>query len=110
MMVEPPSRQVHVAQYSNLVVLLHVMGAEIVNAIEQVKASPQARQRIVDALKTIERSLQEPGAGLAPDTSLLALSEPLPDWAYGIKQLRQSTQELLETSRQLGMVSQPQAS
>jgi uncharacterized membrane protein YccC len=96
MMAEPASRQVHVAQYSALVIQVHVMAAEIVNTLKQVQADPTASQsvspvleQLADAVGTFNR---------APDFDRLVpnSAQQMPDWAYALKQLQESTQQVIQ--------------
>lgn len=104
MMVEPVARQVHVAQYSSLVVLLHVMAAEIVNALNQVQANPDAREEIEAALLQVRQSVDAFDGSALTDAGSSNLSATMSEWTYCVKQLRESTGQLIATGQQIGLV------
>lgn len=107
MMAEPVSQQKYVEQYSNLVIQVHVMAAEIVNMLKQVKTNPEASQSVLVALEELSESLQM--MRIAPEVQGLTLeaTKPMADWSYALKQLQQSTQQVIAMSQEIGIVLNP---
>lgn len=103
MMAEPTSKQDHVSQYNSLLVLVHVMAAEIVNMLKQAEVYPSATQQIASALEQVGQALdsKNPESITQPDTQ--NLGEPLPDWAYAVRQLRESTRDAIAVWKQLNI-------
>ena len=103
MMAEPASHQTHVAEYSDLVIQVHVMAAEIVNTLKQVQSTPDAAQSVAAALEHLADSLA--AMDVEPDMKRQApaTSETLPDWAYALNQLQASTQRVMQTYKTVAL-------
>jgi uncharacterized membrane protein YccC len=105
MMAEPVSRQKYVTQYSNLVVLVHVMAAEIVNLLQLVEKNPQATDQIVAPLEDLSASLQLMQPRPEPQATAADASNSVADWTCALKQLQDSTQGVIVTGKQVGLSS-----
>ncbi|MCD8536270.1 MAG: FUSC family protein [Burkholderiaceae bacterium] len=103
MMAEPSSKQVHVSDYNSLVVLVHVMAAELVNTLKQAELNPSASEQIASALEEIGQALDSKNPTLIAQPATRDTGEPLPDWAYAVRQLRESTREIVATTKAIGI-------
>ena len=103
MMAEPPSRQVHVPEYNRLLVLVHVMAAEVINTLKQAEMNPSATEPIAAALEQVSQALEAEDLTPVPQTNTQETNEPLPDWAYAVRQLQESTRQAIITKKALGL-------
>jgi len=108
MMAEPASHQAHVVQYSNLVIDLHVMAGETVKLFHQVQAQPAAVEHARPLLEQVANAISSMDENTLPNVTGSDDNQPNTDWAYALKQLQDSTQQVIATYKSLGLKVSPQ--
>lgn len=95
MMAEPLSRQVHVVQYSALVILVHMMAAEVIKLLMQAQERPDFAASVAPVLEQMVPAVQTLDPGAVP--MLMQVEHALPQDTYALRQLEESTRDMLRT-------------
>lgn len=99
MMGEPHAHQQHVAEYNHLLIQNHVLAAEIVTTVSQLRAQPEQAAQAIAFMRALEQSLADSdleGASLAAPTFDKNL--PPADWLYPLKQMQRAVQGIIRES------------
>jgi uncharacterized membrane protein YccC len=99
MMGEPHSRQRHVAEYNHLLIQNHVLAAEILTIVSQVRAQPEHASQATAFMQVLAQSLANLDLKAAdlPAPSFDKESTPA-DWLYPLKQMQRAVQGIIRES------------
>jgi uncharacterized membrane protein YccC len=99
---DPVSKQNHTAQYSNLLVEVYMMAAEIINTLDHVHSDSETQlivksvlQRLADATESLDLSLASQEFSGPYD------SVSQPDWLYQLQRLQRSTKSVIQAHANL---------
>jgi uncharacterized membrane protein YccC len=94
MMLEPQSRQKHVAEFNNLLVQSHMLASQIAAVMNILIAMPDAPQAIIKHLKSLLSDMGLPEssepARARPPLPQVVLENQYPELTYPMKQLQRS--------------------
>jgi uncharacterized membrane protein YccC len=99
MMGEPHSRQQFVAEYNHLLIQNHILAAEIVATVSQLRAQPERASAALDFMGVLDQALVErdlAAASLAPPTFDKHTTPA--DWLYPLKQMQRAVQSIIRES------------
>jgi len=102
MMGEPHSRQQFVAEYNHLLIQNHILAAEIVATVSQLRAQPERAAAALEFMRVLDKALI--------DRDLAAASQAPPsfdkhttpaDWLYPLKQMQRAVQSIIRESNSI---------
>jgi uncharacterized membrane protein YccC len=107
MMGEPHSRQRHVAEYNHLLIQNHVLAAEILTIVSQLRAQPEQATQAIAFMQALDQALANrdlKAAGL-PAPTFDKESTPA-DWLYPLKQMQRAVQGIIRESTAIQTATQ----
>lgn len=99
MMGEPNSRQQFVAEYNHLLIQNHILAAEIMATITQLRAQPAQTATALQFMRKLYQALADrdlKAASIAPP--VFDKSTTPADWLYPIKQMQRAVQSIIRES------------
>lgn len=99
MMGEPHSHQRHVAEYNHLLIQNHVLAAEILTVVSQLRAQPEQAAQAIAFMQALEQALAARDLQAASLPAPTFDKENIPaDWLYPLKQMQRAVQGIIRES------------